>query len=182
GAAAGRGGAVGPRGRAAGGRAGRAAGQRAAGRSAARRCAAGGRAAALARAAETGGYALASAGEYRPVAIAPRRAAEGAAPTTGLAFASPDADPKARAARLYFSVDPMGQKLAAIEPWAPGEEPRLEGAEAAPAERAPAAAGEIKLAALPPAAQPGGAGRIIDAPVERADLPPLPPEPGAMDP
>ena len=33
---------------------------------------------------------------------------------------------RARTARLYFGVDPMGQKLGAIEPWAPGEEPRFD--------------------------------------------------------
>src|SRR5262249_61759931 len=44
-------------------------------------------------------------------------------------FAPADTDTSPRAARLYFNVDPMGQKLGAIEPWAPGEEPRFEAAD-----------------------------------------------------
>jgi spore germination cell wall hydrolase CwlJ-like protein len=89
--------------------------------------------------------------------------------TAQLAFASVDVEPALRAARLYFSVDPMGQKLGSIEPWAPGESPLLEGADEAPA----AAQGHIKLAALP-TRPPGGMPIIRDAPIERADLPPLP--------
>src|SRR5262249_57185388 len=48
-------------------------------------------------------------------------------PVGALALAAPDVDPALRAARLYFSIDPMGQKLGAIEPWAPGEEPQFQG-------------------------------------------------------
>src|SRR5262249_13083685 len=40
------------------------------------------------------------------------------------------------ASQVFFSIDPMGRKIGAIEPWAPGSEPRLDG--------------EVKLAALPP--------------------------------
>jgi len=109
-----------------------------------------------------------------------------------LAFASADVDPALRAAQLYFSIDPMGHKLGAIEPWAPGEAPKFDDAQVAVGddamslddfERGPAT-GEIKLAALPPQAFPDVsmdfAIGIIDAPVERADLPPLPSDPSIV--
>jgi hypothetical protein len=59
----------------------------------------------------------------------------------------------------------MGQKLGAIEPWAPGEEPKFDDAT------------DIKLAALPREALPEPYDPIIDVPVDRADLPPLPADP-----
>ena len=93
-----------------------------------------------------------------------------------LAFAPADADGSLRAARLYFNVDPMGQKLGAIEPWAPGEEPRFQAADIAANNNA-----NVKLAAVPPVPFPAGEpGAIFDAPVERADLPPLPSDPGVV--
>ena len=93
-----------------------------------------------------------------------------------LAFAPADTDGSLRAARLYFNVDPMGQKLGAIEPWAPGEEPRFEAADIAASNNA-----NVKLAAVPPVPFPAGEpGAIFDAPVERADLPPLPSDPGVV--
>src|SRR6516164_9400732 len=93
-----------------------------------------------------------------------------------LAFAGADVDPSLRAARLYFSIDPMGQKLCAIEPWTPGEEPRFQEAEIAASNNA-----NVKLAAVPPVPFPAGEpGSIFDAPVERADLPPLPSDPGVV--
>jgi hypothetical protein len=93
-----------------------------------------------------------------------------------LAFAGADVDPSLRAARLYFSIDPMGQNLGAIEPWTPGEEPRLEAADIAASNNA-----NVKLAAVPPVPFPAGEpGSIFDAPVERADLPPLPSDPGVV--
>jgi hypothetical protein len=95
---------------------------------------------------------------------------------TDLAFAAADADSSLRAARLYFSIDPMGQKLGAIEPWAPGEEPRLEEADIAASNSANA-----KLAMRAPVPFPAGEpGRIFDAPVERVDLPPLRSDPGVV--
>jgi hypothetical protein len=97
----------------------------------------------------TQGYALASAGET-PV-------------KASLALAPTDIDPALRAARLYFSIDPMGQRLGAIEPWAPGAEPRFDDV----------AATDIKLASLPREALPEASDPIIDAPVDRADLPPI---------
>ena len=78
---------------------------------------------------------------------------------TSLGFAAADVDPSLRAARLYFSIDPMGQKLGAIEPWAPGEEPSFEDAEVA----ASNGDGNIKLAALPPAPGPTSARASSDA-------------------
>jgi hypothetical protein len=94
----------------------------------------------------------------------------------GLAFAPADADGSLRPARLYFNVDPMGQKLGAIEPWAPGEEPRFQAADIAASNNA-----NVKLAAVPPVPFPAGEpGAIFDVPVERADLPPLPSDPGVV--
>ena len=152
---------------------------------------------------DAGRYSLASAGDYRAAAIAPKRSEvnsaypvlapqpeggaeagktgeDGKAGTiqgvTSLAFAAADADSSLRAARLYFSIDPMGQKLGAIEPWAPGEEPRFEDADIAASNSANA-----KLATRPPAPFPAGEpGSIFDAPVERMDLPPLPSDPGVV--
>jgi spore germination cell wall hydrolase CwlJ-like protein len=94
---------------------------------------------------------------------------------TGLAFAPTETDATLRAARLYFSVDPMGQKLGTIEPWAPGEAPRFEDVDIHGANDT-----NIKLAALPPAAWPGESTGIFDPPVERTDLPPLPSDPGVV--
>jgi spore germination cell wall hydrolase CwlJ-like protein len=88
-----------------------------------------------------------------------------------LAFASVDVDPALRAARLYFSVDPMGQKLGSLEPWAPGEEPTVENAEAELGLASAPASGRFTLASLP--SSPSLA-IFKDAPIERADLPPLP--------
>jgi spore germination cell wall hydrolase CwlJ-like protein len=97
----------------------------------------------------TTSYSLASAGD--------------AAVKPSLALASAETDPSVRAARVYFSIDPMGQRLGAIEPWAPGEEPRFDDAPAA----------EIKLASLPREALPEASDPIVDVPVDRADLPPV---------
>jgi hypothetical protein len=95
---------------------------------------------------------------------------------SGLALAAADAHTSGDAARLFFSVDPMGKKLGAIEPWAPGEEPRFEAADIAANNSA-----NVKLAAVPPVPFPAGEpGSIFDAPVERADLPPLPSDPGVV--
>jgi hypothetical protein len=95
---------------------------------------------------------------------------------SGLALAAADADASGSAARLFFSIDPMGKKLGAIEPWAPGEEPRFEAADIAASNSA-----NVKLAAVPPIPFPAGEpGSIFDAPVERADLPPLPSDPGVV--
>jgi spore germination cell wall hydrolase CwlJ-like protein len=154
---------------------------------------------------DTGRYSLASAGDYRAAAVTPKtsqvnsaypvlapsyeggtqadKGADGEAGSdvtiqsvTSLAFAAADVNPSLRAARLYFNIDPMGQKLGAIEPWAPGEEPRFEDADIAASNNA-----NVKLAALPPRPFPSGEpGSIFDAPVERADLPPLPSDPSVV--
>jgi spore germination cell wall hydrolase CwlJ-like protein len=119
---------------------------------------------------------------------AERSASEAAQPGKG--FASLDGDPALRAAQLYFSIDPMGQKLAAIEPWAPGEEPQFESFNQL-GNRDIASAGDplstpsaltpeatFKLASLPPrgaAEQPDDF--VVETPVERADLPPISSDP-----
>jgi len=156
-------------------------------------------------AAEIRGYSAASGGEYRVASVSPQNArtaypvlapsrqgekgvAEDAGRETGAQsvteFAPFDGDPALRAARLYFSVDPMGQKLAVIEPWTPGEEPRLEnlnkgeGTDIAvigdPLRGTPSATGGFKLASLPPDGLAGDQETtVLDSPVERSDLPPL---------
>ena len=132
--------------------------------------------------AQQGGQPLspeASVGAAKPAGEPAEQPASGAAAVRSvdsLAFAPADADGSLRAARLYFNVDPMGQKLGAIEPWAPGEEPRFEAADIAASNNA-----NVKLAAVPPVPFPAGEpGAIFDAPVERADLPPLPSDPGVV--
>jgi spore germination cell wall hydrolase CwlJ-like protein len=84
----------------------------------------------------------------------------------------------------------MGQKLAALEPWAPGEEPQFEdfndgesgdiAVVGDPLSRPTTITGEssFKLASLPPdGLGQGGDGVIFDAPVERTDLPPISSDP-----
>jgi spore germination cell wall hydrolase CwlJ-like protein len=96
--------------------------------------------------------------------------------TISLAFAAAD-NPTLRATRLYFGIDPMGQKLGGIEPWAPGEEPMIENSNVAIHRDAKPAVGpnSIKLAALPaPSSLPEQYAVLKDAPVEREELPPLP--------
>ena len=152
---------------------------------------------------KTGGFALASLGEGRtvnpapstqsahPVLAPPLETVESAAAPSGdkantqstvsLAFASADANPSLRAARLYFNVDPMGQTLGGIEPWAPGQEPILERAEVAinPDIKRKSPDSNIKLAALPPSSGvPAESAVLKDVPIERADLPP----PASSDP
>src|SRR5262249_56709373 len=71
---------------------------------------------------------------------------------------------------------PRGQKSGAIELGAPGEDPRFEVADIAASNNA-----NVRLAAVPPEPWPAGKpGSIFDAPVERADLPPLPADPGVV--
>lgn len=149
---------------------------------------------------DAGRYSLASAGDYRatdlaskppdvksayPMLAPPREGdkeadqaadAEGASPATGLGLTATDTDPSLRAARIYFGADPMGLKLGAIEPWAPGEEPKFETKEVTASNDA-----NMKMAALPPESwSPDGQYGIVDPPVERANLPPLPSDPGVV--
>jgi hypothetical protein len=151
-----------------------------------------------------GRYLLASAGDYRVATLAPGRSqtnsaypvlappgeddklagdgADAAAASdagmrsvSSLGFATADVDPSLRAARIYFSVDPMGQRIGTIEPWAPGEAPTFEDVQVAGN-----GDGNIKLAALPPAAWPDERAGILDSPVAREDLPPLPADPSVV--
>jgi Cell Wall Hydrolase len=154
---------------------------------------------------DAGRFSLASAGDYRAADLAskpsdvknaypmlappregdkdadesggPEDANEGGARSvTGLGLAAKDIDPTVRAARIYFGIDPMGQRLGTIEPWAPGEEPKFETKDVAATNDA-----NMKLAALPPDAwSPDGQDGIIDTPVERSELPPLPSDPGVV--
>src|SRR5262249_4487590 len=50
------------------------------------------------------------------------------ASVAGLAFSASDVDPSVGRARVYFGVDPMGQKLGRMDPWVPGEEPGFDDA------------------------------------------------------
>jgi cell wall hydrolase len=123
----------------------------------------------LARTAEVGAQA-----EERSASEADREVAVQSA--TRLAFSAPDVDPSLGAARVYFNVDPMGQKLGTMQPWVPGEEPRFDDAGITVSNNA-----NVKLAAVPPVPFPAGEpGTIFDAPVERADLPPLASDPGIV--
>jgi hypothetical protein len=98
--------------------------------------------------APAGGFALASAGDYR-VALPPRpQEARPTSPRTADNGPPLLADPS-RA--LYFGVDAMGQTLGAMEPWAPGQAPRFEDP-----------AGKVKLAALPSTGSP----EMLDVPSE----------------
>jgi spore germination cell wall hydrolase CwlJ-like protein len=98
-----------------------------------------------------------------------------------------DPDLKLPAGRLYFGNHPLGANIAALEPWAQGEEPRFvdfsraeprdAAAGADPLNRSATFTGEstFKLASLP---SPNDAGSgdergIFDVPVDRADLPPV---------
>ena len=97
-----------------------------------------------------------------------------------------DPDLKLPPERLYFGSHPMGVKLAALEPWAPGEEPHFvdfsragapdTAAAADPLNRSTTTTGEstFKLASLPPDGTGAGEeGGIFDVPIDRADLPPI---------
>jgi spore germination cell wall hydrolase CwlJ-like protein len=151
------------------------------------------------------GYSAATGSEYRVATVSPQNArtaypvlapsrqgeksAEGDAgrettvqSVTG--FESLDGDAALRASRLYFGIDPMGQRLALLEPWASGEEPKFEdlnkseGTDIAvigdPLRGTPSATGGFKLALLPPDGLAGEReGTIPDSPVERSDLPPI---------
>jgi spore germination cell wall hydrolase CwlJ-like protein len=166
-------------------------------------------------AAEIRGYSSASGGEYRVASVSPQNSktaypvlapsrqddnsiagdtgSESAVPPV-TSFAAFDADPALRASRLYFSIDPMGQKLAALEPWAPGEEPQFEdfnngdrsdiAVVGDPLSRPTTVTGEsnFKLASLSPdSLGQGRDGMLLDAPVERADLPPIFFDPAGKD-
>jgi spore germination cell wall hydrolase CwlJ-like protein len=158
-------------------------------------------------AAEIRGYSQASGGEYRVASVSPQNSktaypvlapsrqdgksiAGDAGSESGVrpvaSFATVDVGPALRASRLYFSIDPMGQKLAALEPWAPGEEPQFEDFNSGerrdiafagdPLSRPATATDELsfKLASLPPdGLRRDDDGMFLDAPVERADLPPI---------
>jgi hypothetical protein len=106
-------------------------------------------------------------GEPAAKAIAP----SGTAPT----LSPEDADPSLRAARIYFGRDPMGQKPGAIEPWAPGQEPKFEDADIVAANNA-----NIKLATVHPDVWPRNEAIGAEPPVERTDLPPLQSDPGVV--
>jgi spore germination cell wall hydrolase CwlJ-like protein len=168
---------------------------------------------------EMRGYSAASEGEYRVASVSPQNSKtaypvlvplrqdgksddKSIAGKTGsksdvrpvTSLATFDVDPALRASRLYFSIDPMGQRLAALEPWAPGQEPQFEDVNNSgrrdialvgdPLSRPTTVTDEssFKLASLPP----DGLGQdwdgiILDAPVERADLPPISSDPIAKD-
>jgi spore germination cell wall hydrolase CwlJ-like protein len=155
-------------------------------------------------AAEIRGYSAASGGEYRVANVSPQNSRtaypvlgsphqdgsmevsrEEAAVRPAARLAPFELGPEARTSQLYFNVDPMGQKLAALEPWAPGQEPQFEdlskgdgralaGLAGDPLSR-PASAGAeggFKLASLPPdGLGPDRDEIIVDAPVVRSDLP-----------
>jgi spore germination cell wall hydrolase CwlJ-like protein len=156
------------------------------------------------------GYSPASGGEYRvarvspensntayPVLASPRPDA-GSAPVSESGDrpsrrAAIDTDPALRASRLFFGVDPMGERVAALEPWAPGEAPQFEDFKSVahmdvtvagdPLSRPASAPTEstFKLASLPPDRFEQDWEGIPDAPVERAELPPILLDPAARE-
>jgi spore germination cell wall hydrolase CwlJ-like protein len=131
-----------------------------------------------AKARPVGGFARANVGEYRVASVAPAEPAaredDAPAPKADLASSGARANSAKRTVRIFFGVDPMGQKLGTIEPWAPGQEPRFEdgiirpsagtiatttkGDGEAASKRAEAAT-ETKVAALPAAS-----GMVTDEP------------------
>ena len=156
------------------------------------------------------GYSPASGGEYRVAHVAPQnsntaypvlaspRPDEGSAPGSEsgvrpLRRAAIDADPALRASRVFFGIDPMGERVAALEPWAPGEAPQFEDFKSV-AHIDVTAAGDplstpastptestFKLASLPPDAIEQDWEGIPDAPVERTELPPILLDPAAQE-
>jgi hypothetical protein len=155
-------------------------------------------------------YVVASAGDFRateitanrpdvksayPVLAPPREDGEepaaeatdepaskaAAKPATAPTLTPADADLALRAARVYFGSDPMGQKPGAIEPWAPGEEPKLEqGLKLEEADVAALNSANVKLATVHPDVWPRNESIGAHPPVERVDLPPLPSDPGVV--
>jgi spore germination cell wall hydrolase CwlJ-like protein len=68
-----------------------------------------------------------------PVADEQQQPAEERGPATpalasvaSFAFAADEIDPATRLARLFFGINPMGQKLDPLQPWDAGEEPTIE--------------------------------------------------------
>jgi spore germination cell wall hydrolase CwlJ-like protein len=142
-------------------------------------------------------------GEYRVASVSPQSAelaypvlvpppqggiinAAGGEAASPKGTAGLDPDLNLPPARLYFGNHPVGTKLAALEPWSPGEEPQFVDfsraeprdavAAADPLSRPATASGEstFKLASLPSgSAVTGDDGSFFDVPVERGDLPPL---------
>jgi spore germination cell wall hydrolase CwlJ-like protein len=126
------------------------------------------------------GFARASVGQYRVASITPAEpAARAASEPPKVASAGADANPALRTVRIYFNVDPMGQKLGTIQPWGPGEAPRFEDGTIKPGTGAVAAASkgdgkapptgaevdaETKVAALSPTSRAGA-----DEPAVRKD-------------
>src|SRR6516165_2847216 len=101
---------------------------------------------ALINAAKSAGEPAEQPASSRPAEGVPAdKRADGEAGGRAASLAAADTDMSLPAARLYFNVDPMGQKLDAIEPWAPGEEPRFEAADIAASNNA-----NVKLATLTP--------------------------------
>jgi spore germination cell wall hydrolase CwlJ-like protein len=153
-------------------------------------------------AAEIRGYSAATGAEYRVAAVSPQNA------RTAYPVLAPDRqredqqeigreeanrartasapldDPAVYRSRLYFGIDPMGQSLGALEPWAPGEEPQLENLNKGPTSdiavvgdplrSPPSAEGGFKLASLPPdGAGTEQEGLTLESPIERSELPPI---------
>lgn len=126
---------------------------------------------------------------YPVLAPAPKEVmgkARNAGDTASKNLAALDPDLKLPPARLYFASRPMGVKLAALEPWAPGEEPQFVDFSQATTRDTAAAADPLnrsatlteestfKLASLPPdGAGAGDEGGIFDMPVDKEDLPPI---------
>jgi spore germination cell wall hydrolase CwlJ-like protein len=86
--------------------------------------------------------------------------------------------------QLYFGVHPLGRKLAALEPWTPGEEPQFEDFNRTRREVAAVTdpfgssvsnpnEATFKLASLPPTGLRERENAIVEGSIEHEDLPPI---------
>lgn len=112
--------------------------------------------------------------DIKTAALSPSDASEGIATdpseseTAAPSLMDDESEPL-RAARIYFGTDPLGGRLAAIEPWAPGQAPVLEPPDPEPA---PSAAPVARLPneTIAPKGEVTGAGHASKSPAERLGL------------
>ncbi|HEY4775118.1 MAG TPA: cell wall hydrolase [Xanthobacteraceae bacterium] len=100
--------------------------------------------------------------------------AEDARSDAGTPSFGEDENPAALAARLYFGTQPLGERFARIEPWAPGEAPILESPEAADPDLKPLAhaqpSNSVGGQTIAGKGEVTGVGRRPRSPAERLNL------------
>ncbi len=131
-----------------------------------------------ARPAASTGVAPAIESAMEIAAFAASDASDGAEPETAFSLMNDESEPL-RTARLYFDADPLGGRLATIEPWVPGHAPVLEPPLPEPSEISDAA-GATPVGIVPAAPPPNetiapkgevtGAGHAPKSPAERLGL------------